>query len=532
MAATAEQVTQFNGLITAGNYAQAADLARGAGYSDADIAAYVGSQYGGNSANKTTDYLSGYASPKPVANQQASSTRPAQPVAPPKAPSGLIAAGNGLSTTAANNPSSVGSGSNNSQVVGASQIATTSPVATNAAPNAVTTPDYSVTINGKTIGNGNPDNVRGIHAAAMQDFINGTNTSGFNDGLVKSPALALDSAKYLGISEADFRNNYLTTNRIPVGGVNNQSGLITAPPSLTNPPQTVASTSDYSNATMNSWDRLAQMLGSGSPTMQAAQTAGMQYAQSRGLTNSTIGESAVVDAMTKAAQPYALQDATSNIGNSQFNAGQTNTVGLANTAIQADFVKTVEALGLEYSKLDQNQQQFIQQLTQQGIQFDKQLYQQAYQFASQIDLDYEKIGVTREQFTTELAEKARQFDASSVLERYKIDTSTEVDGERLDLMRLELEIKEQDSVDSYISNLYQQTITNITNLQGGGLAQADKDIAVNNQLQYLSTAIDMWAPELRPTYEPLLNTSNPEATTKTDNTTAETPPASDGIIGA
>jgi hypothetical protein len=82
-----------------------------------------------------------------------------------------------------------------------------------------------------------------------------------------------------------------------------QSGI--APVSSVQTPQNLPDLQDAGVAS-----RVAQLTSEDSPTMLAARTAGMQYANSRGLVNSSIGAGAAENEAIKAALPIAQQEAS------------------------------------------------------------------------------------------------------------------------------------------------------------------------------------------------------------------------------
>lgn len=77
-------------------------------------------------------------------------------------------------------------------------------------------------------------------------------------------------------------------------------------------------------------NQLADLLAPNSALMQQAQTKGAQFAASRGLLNSSMGETAVLDAMLAAATPIATSDAATYAKSGEFNANAANTVNIAN----------------------------------------------------------------------------------------------------------------------------------------------------------------------------------------------------------
>lgn len=74
--------------------------------------------------------------------------------------------------------------------------------------------------------------------------------------------------------------------------------------------------------------QLRNILDPNNPLMQQAATSGLQQAASRGLINSTIGQTAAADSMYRTALPIAQQDASTN-----------STVGLANVAAVNQFAR-------------------------------------------------------------------------------------------------------------------------------------------------------------------------------------------------
>jgi len=69
---------------------------------------------------------------------------------------------------------------------------------------------------------------------------------------------------------------------------------------------------------------LDSILAKDSPLMQRAATQGKQFANNRGLLNSSMAGEAAQGAMIDRASPLALQDSRSELSLSQFNTGQTN----------------------------------------------------------------------------------------------------------------------------------------------------------------------------------------------------------------
>lgn len=74
------------------------------------------------------------------------------------------------------------------------------------------------------------------------------------------------------------------------------------------------------------------LIDANSPLMQQAETAGLQYANKRGLMNSSLGAQAAQESVLRAATPIAAADASTNANAGQFNANAANSVTAANAA--------------------------------------------------------------------------------------------------------------------------------------------------------------------------------------------------------
>ena len=107
-------------------------------------------------------------------------------------------------------------------------------------------------------------------------------------------------------------------------------------------------TSSYADPTQNSplaSEQLTGLLTSGNPYIEAAKLQGEQYAQSRGLLNTTLGAEAAQKAMVEAAAPIAAQDAGFAAGlltdREQANLEMTVSNEQIETASNADLTKMV-----------------------------------------------------------------------------------------------------------------------------------------------------------------------------------------------
>lgn len=112
--------------------------------------------------------------------------------------------------------------------------------------------------------------------------------------------------------------------------------------------------------------QLDDMLASNSPLMQRAAMQGRQYANARGLLNSSMASEAAQGAMIDRATPFALQDAQTYFQNSQANADRQQQAYMANLNYQ-------NQLGL-----NEQQYGFQRGLNEQGYGFDMGRMQQQF----------------------------------------------------------------------------------------------------------------------------------------------------------
>ena len=95
--------------------------------------------------------------------------------------------------------------------------------------------------------------------------------------------------------------------------------------------------------------QISDIIKQDSPLMQTARTGAMQYANARGLMNSSIGAQAGEQAVINAALPIAQQDAQTNFTAAGTNAAATNVASQFGAASQADTSRFNAAQGLSAS---------------------------------------------------------------------------------------------------------------------------------------------------------------------------------------
>jgi hypothetical protein len=110
--------------------------------------------------------------------------------------------------------------------------------------------------------------------------------------------------------------------------------------------------------TMTVQSQMKNVMDPNSQLMQQAQTQGLEYANGRGLINSSIGQSAVQDSMLKAALPIAQQDAATYAKSASENAGLNtsiaNTITGSNTSMYGtDVGSNTQKYGIDTSAATQ-----------------------------------------------------------------------------------------------------------------------------------------------------------------------------------
>ena len=147
--------------------------------------------------------------------------------------------------------------------------------------------------------------------------------------------------------------------------------LATAQP----PPAAQAATTQWKpDANSTVAGQFSKITADGSPLIDQATTAAKQASASRGLLNSTMGVTAGLDAAYRAALPIAQQDANTNAGAAQFNAGAANTTSQFNASAVNELAKTREGFAQQTSlqredisaRLDQQSKQIQADASSQG----------------------------------------------------------------------------------------------------------------------------------------------------------------------
>lgn len=149
---------------------------------------------------------------------------------------------------------------------------------------------------------------------------------------------------------------------------------VTTPDNQVTPAAPAAAPQWNVDPTKTTASQLSGIINENSPLMQQAQTAGKQYANSRGLLNSSLGAEAAQESVLKAATPIAAADANMYAQAASTNAGIASNWGLADKNIQAQTARdtalqnyTQSNMGLQQgfdlAKMDVQSQNLLKQMT-------------------------------------------------------------------------------------------------------------------------------------------------------------------------
>lgn len=238
--------------------------------------------------------------------------------------------------------------------------------------------------------------------------------------------------------------------------------------------------------------RLSGIIAADSPLMQQARTRAMQYANSRGLINSSMAAGAGESAMIDAAMPIAQQDA------GEFNQAMTNTVNAKNTASQfgANSSNTAELtnaqLGTNVNLANQNAQNAAAGFKASA---ENAASQENAQLGTNVNLSNQNAQNTASQFGANAANAASQtnaqlgtsanlanLDAATKVAMANLDSQTKTDLAAIDGNYKQLLQTNQDA-----ASAYSQTIQNISAIsQNSTMSQDAKDRAIADQLGNLN----------------------------------------------
>ena len=177
-------------------------------------------------------------------------------------------------------------------------------------------------------------------------------------------------------------------------------------------------------------DQLVGILNKGGPLMQQAATFGNQQAASRGLLNSSMGVQAAQAATLQQAVPIASADANATNQINQTNAAATNQIGQNNTAAQNTMIQT----------------------------------------------------------NTQNANAAAQWNAGQ--KNAAVTQAMDLNS-RETLANIEADYKQVMQTSSSAGTLYEQTMKNISDIQGN-VNISDKLTAVNSQMAWLKSGLQMY----------------------------------------
>lgn len=232
-------------------------------------------------------------------------------------------------------------------------------------------------------------------------------------------------------------------------------------------------TADAKTATSQSYDpnafqvtpeqtvegRLSGIISADSPLMQQARTRALQYANSRGLINSSLAAGEAQARMVDAAMPIAQQDAGA------FNQAMTNTVNAKNAA--AGFKATAEnAASQTNAQLGTNVNLANQNATNTAQQFGANAYNTA--------------SITNAQLGT--STNLANLDAALKTSLANLDSQTKTELATIDGNYKQLLQTNQDA-----ASAYNQTVQNIAAIsQNSSLTQDAKDDAIATQMNMLN----------------------------------------------
>lgn len=220
---------------------------------------------------------------------------------------------------------------------------------------------------------------------------------------------------------------------------------------------------------------LGQYMSQDNPLMQQAKTNALQTANSRGLANSSMAVGAGQTAAMNSMLPIAQQDSQTY-----------------NTAAQNNQASRNNQLQFNANSLNQVNQQNLSNQQQTSL-ANQASANQSNQYnaglMSQAQTSNQNATNSASQFNTQQANAQSQFNASQTNDLLKQSMDME---NRTALAGIESTYKTLMQANSSAGELYQQTIKNITDIQGNkDMTAATKASAISNQLTFMQAGVGL-----------------------------------------